>query len=110
MKEKNWFGLENSVCFVAGANGLLGKSIVLALLDCGAKVIALDKEFSREFPKAADKAVLDLTAEKEVQNFFRKLSPPHEHQVGGLALDGADGCGGRSLRRGPRDGFRHARR
>ena len=42
MTIQKWFGLEKTICVVAGAEGLIGKSCVKALLDCGATVIAFD--------------------------------------------------------------------
>lgn len=42
MKINRWFGLEKTICIVVGSEGLLGKSCVKALLDCGSTVIGID--------------------------------------------------------------------
>ncbi|MCO5141924.1 MAG: SDR family oxidoreductase [Oligoflexia bacterium] len=39
---KDWFGLDHVTCVIAGSEGLIGKSCVKALTDCGANVIGID--------------------------------------------------------------------
>ena len=48
-----WFGLNGTTCVVAGANGLLGRAVTRALVDCGARVIALDQDFDGPLMESA---------------------------------------------------------
>ncbi len=67
----SWFGLEGTVCVVAGASGLLGKVSCRALADCGAQVVALDVSFAEKVP--GENLVVDLTQEQAVNSFFKDL-------------------------------------
>lgn len=69
MKNRNPFHLKNSICVVAGASGLLGKSIADTLERLGAKVIGLDTKKS----KKRTSIQLDITNERELELFFQTL-------------------------------------
>lgn len=70
-KSKNkWFGLEGRICVVAGASGLLGQSIVEALVENGSMVIALDKNFQRKLPTGVEKLECDLTDTDSLRQAF----------------------------------------
>jgi NAD(P)-dependent dehydrogenase (short-subunit alcohol dehydrogenase family) len=72
---KSWFGLGDSVVVVAGANGLLGRACVDALVECGAKVVALDLETLKgDWDQARVTSwAVDLTDETAVVGVFARL-------------------------------------
>jgi len=63
----SWFGLSGTTCVVAGAEGLIGKSITAALRAAGADVISLD-------PNAPDSdSRIDITDDLSLDGFFTNL-------------------------------------
>jgi len=67
-----WFGLRDTCCVLAGANGLLGRASAEALNDCGAEVIGLDLKFDSK--SNYQQKVVDITEDKALTEFYKKLS------------------------------------
>lgn len=74
-KIDEWFGLEGTTCVVLGANGLLGRACVRAMLDAGAQVIAADLVFDGADSGSDDstRVKLDATKDGELKKFFSDL-------------------------------------
>jgi len=80
-KEK--FNINNKIAFVVGGAGLIGKEVVRALSDFGAKVVILDikkdirflNNHSNTFYEYFNVSKLDLT-EKNLKKIIKKHNPP----------------------------------
>jgi NAD(P)-dependent dehydrogenase (short-subunit alcohol dehydrogenase family) len=77
-KEK--FNLKNKTAFVIGGSGLIGKEVVYALADFGAKVIILDIKNNSKFLKNYNKIFFehfDVTQLNQNENSLKKIIKKH---------------------------------
>ena len=79
---KNLFTLKKKTIILVGGNGLIGKEVLKGLLDFGAKVIVVEKEFNKIknlkniFFETLDISNLNIL-EKGIKRIVKKYGIPH---------------------------------